>query len=57
MTIILTLSSGQRILMTKRMSESVGYGHLSGLAVNGYAIDRFQGSFLAGLGNRELDMQ
>ncbi len=33
--------------MTKRMSESVGNGHLSGLAVNGYALNRFLGTSLA----------
>ena len=43
--------------MTKRMSVSVGNGHLSGLAVNGCALDRFRGSFLTGLGNWELDIQ
>ena len=54
MGILLTVSSRQRILMITRMSESVGDGHLSGLAVNGCALDRFRGLFPIGLGNREL---
>jgi len=43
--------------MAKRMSESVGNGHLSGLAVNGYVLNRFRGLSLAGKGNRGLGMQ